>query len=167
MILMTTNTKRPKLTLVLYPNTFGIGYVICEGPKEILDYGLKKVRPISHNKYLKKVKWLLDYCKPNLVIVSDYTNRHISNRQKRIVDSITAMAQTENLNLKSYSRVQIKEVFRSFQAKTKYDIAMTILGWYPELKSKAPHKRLPWMAEHYQMGVFDAFALMLTHFYLE
>jgi len=29
------------------------------------------------------------------------------------------------------------------------------------------HKRLSWMAEHYQMGVFDTFSLMLTHYYLE
>lgn len=166
MILMTT-TKQPKLTLVLYPNTFGIGYVICDGPKEILDFGLKKVRPISHYKYLKKVKWLLDFCKPNLVILSDYKNRSISNRQKKIIDAIVEKAKADNLNLQSYSRSQIKNVFASFDASTKYDIAMTILGWYPELKNKQPHRRLPWMAEHYQMGVFDAFALMLTHFYLE
>lgn len=159
--------KHQKVTLVLYPNTFGVGFVICESPKEILDYGIKKVQPISHHKYLKKVKWLLDYCKPDVVLLLDYKARKLSNRQKRIIDAIVQLSHAKNLNLKTYSRSQIKQTFLSFNAKTKYEIAMVILNWYPELKDKAPHKRLPWMAEHYQMGVFDAFALMLTHYYLE
>ena len=156
-----------KVTLVLYPNTFGVGFVICEGPKEILDYGIKKVRPISHYKYIKKVKWFLDFCKPDIVLLLDYTSRKISKRQKRIIDEVVQLAHAKSLNLKSYSRSQIKQTFITFGAKTKYDIAMVILNWYPELKNKTPHKRLPWMAEHYQMGVFDAFSLMLTHYYLE
>ena len=162
-----TATKHQKITLVLYPNTFGVGFVICEGPKEILDYGIKKVHPISHHKYMKKVKWLLDYCKPDIVLLLDYKARKISNRQKAIIDDIVQLARADNLNLISYSRSQIKQVFSSFNAKTKYEIAMVILNWYPMLKDRAPHKRLAWMAEHYQMGVFDAFALMLTHYYLE
>ncbi len=162
-----TTIKRQKITLVLYPNTFGVGFVICEGPKEILDFGIKKVQPISHHKYIKKVKWLLDYCKPDVVLLLDYKARKISNRQKRIIDAIVQLSHTKNLNLKTYSRSQIKQTFLSFNAKTKYEIAMVILNWYPELRDKAPHRRLPWMAEHYQMGIFDAFALMLTHYYLE
>ena len=152
---MTAN-RQQRITLAMYPNTFGVGFVICEGPKEILDYGIKKVQPISHYKYMKKVKWLFEYCKPDIVLLLDYKSRKISNRQKRIIDAILQLA-----------RAQIKQTFLSFQAKTKYEIAMIILNWYPELKEKAPHKRLPWMAEHYQMGLFDAFALMLTHYYLE
>jgi len=162
-----TTTNYQKVTLVLYPNTFGVGFVICEGPKEILDYGIKKVRPISHHKYMKKVKWLLDFCKPDIILLLDYKSRKISKRQKRIIDEIVQLAHASNLNLKSYSRSQIKQTFLIFNAKTKYDIAMVILNWYPELKNKEPHKRLPWMAEHYQMVVFDTFSLMLTHYYLE
>lgn len=157
-----------KLTLVLYPNTHGIGFVICEGPKEVLDFGLKKVRSISHHRYVKKAKWLISYCKPNLVLLLDYKSgpQRISKRQEKIIDSITDLARTNQINIDTYSRSQIKQVFAAFDRSTKYDIAMLILSWYPELKNKEPHKRLPWMAEHYQMGVFDAFALMLTHYYL-
>ncbi|WP_026776296.1 hypothetical protein [Polaribacter sp. Hel_I_88] len=163
---MTAN-RQQRITLAMYPNTFGVGFVICEGPKEILDYGIKKVQPISHYKYMKKVKWLFEYCKPDIVLLLDYKSRKISKRQKRIIDAILQLARAQNLQLKTYSRSQIKQTFLSFQAKTKYEIAMMVLSWYPELKEKAPHKRLPWMAEHYQMGLFDAFALMLTHYYLE
>ena len=47
---MKTNQK---LTLVMYPNTHGIGYVICEGPDEIIDFGLKKVQSISNSEGIK------------------------------------------------------------------------------------------------------------------
>ena len=163
---MTTRNSLQKITLVLYPNTFGVGFVICEGPKEILDYGIKKVNSMSHYKYMKKIKWLIAYCQPDIVLLLDYKARKVSKRQKDIIDAILQLGRAENLTIKAYSRSQIKQVFTSFNVKTKYEIAMLILKWYPELKDKAPHKRLPWMAEHYQMGVFDAFALMLTHYYL-
>lgn len=162
---MKTNQK---LTLVMYPNTHGVGFVICEGPDEIIDFGLKKVRSISNSKYLKKAKWLMEYCRPNLVLLLDYKNgsQRISKRQEKVIDSFRDLAKAQLIPIQTYSRSQVKQVFSAFEKATKYEIAMQILGWYPQLKNKEPHKRLPWMAEHYQMGVFDAFALMLTHYYL-
>jgi hypothetical protein len=77
------------------------------------------------------------------------------------------MVRAHQLKLHEYSRNQIKEVFNAFGCETKYEIAMKVLSWYPQLQSRTPEKRMAWMAEPYQMGVFDAFSLMLTHYYLK
>jgi len=162
------NNRDEKVTLVLYPNTWGIGYVICAGPKDILDFGLKQVKRNTQKDYSEKAKWFIEYCKPEVVILLDpKTKGKSSKRIPDALDEIKRLVSTHQLTLFEYTRSQVVYVFSEFKAHTKYEIAMLIISWYPQLKSREPHKRLPWMAEHYQMGVFDAFSLMLTHFYLK
>jgi hypothetical protein len=50
--------------------------------------------------------------------------------------------------------------------KTKYEIARTIVKWLPQFKHQMPRFRKPWMAEDYNMGMFDALSLAITHFYV-
>ena len=62
---------------------------------------------------------------------------------------------------------KVISVFGQFGCITKYEITKILVDWYPQLKSREPQKRKVYEAEHYQTGIFDAFALMLTHYYLK
>jgi hypothetical protein len=157
-----------KVILAIYPNTFGIGYVVSSGPNEILDYGLKTVKSKELKTYRKKIDWLLEYCKPDIVLVQDYqkNNRIVSKRTHKLLAELKTKSQAMGLKIHSYSRSQIKQVFLAFESESKYDIAMQILKWYPMLEPRKPKKRTAWLSEHYQMGVFDAFSVLLTHHYL-
>ena len=159
---------KSKLALILYPNTHGIGFVVCESEKNIIDFGLKPINRKTQKEYLNKAKWLIEYATPDIILVLDYKGAvtKISKRQEAIINDITEHARDHGMNIRHYSRRQIKEVFSDFKATCKHDIAMTLIRWYPQLGSREPHKRLAYMSEHYQMGVFDAFALMITHYYL-
>jgi hypothetical protein len=162
------NKQKNKVILALYPNTFGIGYVICSGPKDIIDFGMKTVKSKELKAYREKIDWLFDFCKPDIVLVQDYpkNNKIVSKRTHKLLDELKTKARAQNLAIHSYTRNQIKQVFSAFKAESKYEIAMHILGWYPMLKPRKPSPRTAWMSEHYQMGVFDAFSVMLTHYYL-
>ena len=46
------NLTENRVTLVLYPNVTGLGYVIASHPKEIYDYGVRKFRPFSKHKFI-------------------------------------------------------------------------------------------------------------------
>jgi hypothetical protein len=159
---------KPKLALILYPNTNGIGFVVCESEKNIIDFGLKPINRRTQKEYLAKAKWLIDYATPDIILLLDYKGAvtKISKHQESILNDITEYAKDHGLSIRHYSRRQIKEVFSDFKATSKHEIAMTLIRWYPQLGSREPHKRLAYMSEHYQMGVFDAFALMITHYYL-
>jgi len=65
-----------------------------------------------------------------------------------------------------YSRKQIQDVFELYGHTSKFHVAKQIITWFPELSSRAPKLRKPWMNEGYNMGVFDAMALAITHHYL-
>ncbi len=165
---MTSMETMNKITLILYPNVFGIGYVICENPQNILDFGLKKVRPLTMKKYIEKIKWLYEFSKPDVVILRDYKGDDfkVSKRTQRVLDTLQELAMNMNLEVFSYSRTQIKEVFSTFGASSKYEIAKQLASWYPQLKSRMPVYRKSYMAESYHMAIFDAFSLAVVHFYL-
>lgn len=156
------------MTLVLYPNTRGIGFVLCESEQEIIDFGIKHINRRTHGEYIKNAKWLLDYATPDLVLLLDYQGavHTISKRQVNIIDTMVKHAKERGLNVKRYSRRQIKDVFSNYAAFSKYDIAKQLISSYPQLITRIPHKRDRYLPEHHQMGVFDAFALMVTHYYL-
>jgi hypothetical protein len=45
---------------------------------------------------------------------------------------------------------------------TKFEIALAITKTFPELASRLPRKRKPWMSEDERMNLFDAVAFALT-----
>jgi len=157
------------LTLTLYPNAFGMGYVISENPKELINYGIAKIKPLLKDKYVKRLMSFIKEYKPSLIILRGYSkeDNRISQRVVNVINSFVKEAEKLDLEVYKYSRDDIKEVFQQFGHNSKYGISKTISSWYPELKPRMPDIRKNTKPEHYQMGVFDAFALMLTHHYIK
>lgn len=158
-----------QLILALYPNSFGMGYVLCESPKELINYGIARVRPLSKDKYIKRLHHFVKQYRPTIILLRGYQkkDKRISKRVIKIIESFEKEAARLDLPIFMYSREDIKEVFKQFEASSKYTISKTITSWYPELQHRMPNIRKNTQSEHYQMGVFDVFSLMLTHHYLE
>lgn len=161
--------KTSPLVVTLYPNAFGMGYVISETPKELINYGIAKIRPLTKDKYVKRLHKFIKEYRPALILLRDYTDsdNRISKRVMKVIDAFEREAKELELPIFKYSRDDIKEVFSQFDGNNKYVISKTITSWYPELKRYMPDIRKYPNPEHYRMGIFDAFALMLTHHYLE
>lgn len=163
------SSEKHPLSLCLYPNSYGIAFVLSNGPKDIIDFGIKKITPLKTRSFLKQTQWLLEYAKPNVVVIRNpESNRYQWSKQKeQMIDKLKALAQSQDLTVFEYNRAQIKEVFTQFGSTNKFAIARRLVSWYPFLKSKMPSFRKQYLAEHYQMGLFDAFALVITHNYLQ
>lgn len=161
--------EKPELTLVLYPNYFGMGYLICENPKELLNYGVARITPFTKDRYIKRLHKLLKQYRPALVVLRGYkdTDKRISKRVKSVIESFKNEADNLNISIYQYSRDDIKDVFSQFGGKSKFAVARTIGKWYPELVPRLPKFKKNSDLEDYNMGLFDAFALMLCHHYLE
>lgn len=157
------------VTLTLYPNNVGIGYVVCQGPKEIWDYGITKITPLTEGRVLKRTRELLEHAKPQLVLLRnpDAPQHAWSNRKVKLIERIRKEAELQGCETFWYTRDQIKDVFEQFGTKCKYGISNWLSKHYPFLKARKPAYRTKAMNEDYHMGVFDAFALMVTHEYLE
>lgn len=160
--------KPNPLTLTLYPNGYGMGYVISENPKEIINYGVARIRPMTTGKYLKRLKRFIEIYRPSLIIIRDPDGQgRMSKRIRAVLKKFEQQVEELDLPVYKYSRKQITEVFEQFEGSSKYMVSKTIASWYPELNHLLPDIRKHGDSEHYQMGVFDAFALMLCHSYLK
>jgi hypothetical protein len=156
------------VTLSIYPNSRGFGYVVMEGPRMLVDYGISTVKPISNDAVLARLKKVMDHHRPTVVLLreADAATASQSPRVLKLIMAISGFVKDKGIPVHRYSREQIKNVFEQFGAATKYDIAQKIIGEYEELKERAPKQRKAWMEEDYNMGIFDAMAIIGTHHFL-
>lgn len=151
----------------LYPYSRGFGYAIMENPLKPMDYGVVCPRYRYHAlKLLDKIEKLMDFYRPVIVLVQDYGYANKTTRAKKLIDGIIKMAERKNIKLYQYARQQIRDVFETFGATNKWLIATKIAEAIPEVAHRIPRPRKMWMNEDYNMPIFDAISLVLTHNYL-
>lgn len=157
-----------KPSLSVFPNKRGFGYACLADPQEPIDYGTVTVRPLSRQKILSRYTHLLDYLQPELIILRDGRRDNMchSGRIKNIVAAMENECHSRDCHCFQYTRAQIRMVFSQFGARSRYEIAQLLVQWFPELESRAPKRRKLWMPEDYYIGIFDAFSLTVTHYYL-
>lgn len=158
-------TTIPNMIVAIYPNQRGMGYVICEHPNEILNYGIGKFKVLSPNNYVKRLTRFIKLYRPDVVLLKGYNenSNSIGRRVKAVIDSLETEALKQDLKVFRYSRGDVIEVFSQFGESHKYGISRTLARWYPDLRRFLAPMRTVLLPESYRMGIFDAFALMYTH----
>ena len=147
----------------IYPNLRGFAYACVEMPDKRLHFGVVVPRPYTTDKLNKRVSWLLDFYSPSTIVLRD-ANAVDSIRMRKLINESTELAVERGINVRQYSREQVKGVFGKFNAHTKDEIADCIIKeWFPELEEYRPKPRGAWEPEDYYMGVFDSLALIMTN----
>lgn len=160
--------NKNKTVLALYPNSNGIAFSLFFTPKELIDFGLAYVQPVCNIISMKRIKKYLEYYKPDVIILRDAKVKGFkSKRILKLIEKISKEAKSQNLEIHSYSSGDIKEVFKNYNAFTKYEISKVLIEAFPELRVKEYPKRKRWMKEHHNEGVFSAVALYITYQYLQ
>lgn len=164
-----TPKKRNEVILSIYPNSIGFGYAIVDNVKQPIDYGIVNLRMAKTKRYVNKAKQIIEDFHPTILILEDYQcgSFRKTKRMKRIIQALKEEASKKQIRVRYFSKNNIREAFSAFEAHSKYEIAKVITSWLPELEKIPVYKREAWQSEPYSMTVFDAFALALTHFYLE
>jgi Holliday junction resolvasome RuvABC endonuclease subunit len=157
------------LVLGIYPAPRGCGFALLEGPLRPVDWGVKCVDNGKNAACLQKVAALVDLYHPDVLVVDDYTGEgsRRGRRTQLLIDSICFLALRKNIPVCGYSPKQVRVYFSHYNAWTKHDIAVTIAEWMPMFQTRLPPERKPWASESYRMCMFDAIALVLTHYYYQ
>ena len=157
--------REPRV-LAVAPCVQGVGFVVFNGPWLPVDWGVKWAKSDKNTKGLAKVGELIERYQPDVLVFEDYSGEG-SRRAKRIEDFLDALAELAANNktkTRRYSRAQIREVFVSYGAMTKYEIAKAVAKEYPDFAPRLPAERKIWLPEHPNMSIFDAASLALTYF---
>ena len=167
-------TKQPdkrstKVVLSLFVYSRGVGVAVMEDAITVLNaYNVVVHKyPIKNEKLLEKIKEKIDFYHPEVVILENsegYGSRK-SKRVQNIIKLIEEHAKFKSISITKYSRNDIRFVFASFNAHSKYEIAKAISENVKRLPVRLPEKRKSHEPEHYSMTIFDAISLGITHYY--
>ncbi len=156
--------KYPRI-LAIAPSTRGFGFAVIEGLNILVDWGVKSIIGNKSIDAIKKVKEMVIYYQPDVVVVKDTSGnsyRHFL-RMRMFTKQIVRLVASQDITVISYSREQVSRALLSDDSGTKYAIATKVAATFPdELGFRLPPKRRPWMSEDYRMQIFDAVALALT-----
>jgi hypothetical protein len=152
--------------LGIAPCVQGIGFIVFNGSRYPIDWGIKWARGEKNTKGIAIVAELIDRYQPDVVVFEDYHGEG-SRRTKRIeglLDAIAALVCRQKIKSASYSRGRVRQGFAAYSAVTKFQIAKAIANEIPELAPRLPGERKIWLPEHANMSIFDAASLALIYF---
>ncbi|MEW8521630.1 MAG: hypothetical protein AB2552_01115 [Candidatus Thiodiazotropha endolucinida] len=163
---METDRHGQELVLAVYSTYRGFGFAVFEEPSKPVDWGIKEATQGKRSEIFDKFETLLTFYAPATVVLEKGEASKRGMEAKSRSNEFATVAYKHGSAVHRYSRSAVQEVFAQFNARTKYEIAKTICTWLPALAPRMPPYRRPWMSEDYRMGIFDAIALALTHYYV-
>ncbi|CAL2093309.1 conserved protein of unknown function [Tenacibaculum sp. 190524A02b] len=163
------NKRKTRVIVAFFVHSRGFSIAVFEDALTVLNaYNVVIHKyPIKNKVLLKKIKEKIDFYLPEIVILENskgYGSRK-SKRVQKVIKLIENHALLNNLNVHKYSRNDIRFVFNSFHAHSKYEIAKVISENLKQLPVELPQRRLSHQPEHYSMAIFDAISLGITHYY--
>jgi Holliday junction resolvasome RuvABC endonuclease subunit len=159
------NEESPVI-LALYPNSVGIGYVCLQIPEKLLGYGVATAKPLSNSRLLKRTEKFIGYYRPKIIVLRETGASKTSLRSDKLIEAITTLSGEMGIKVFRYTKQQIKDTFEVFGAHTKYEMVSKIITMLPDLASRAPKEKKWYEKEDYNMALFDAVSLAVTHAHL-
>lgn len=153
----------PPRLLAIDPLSRGLGIAILEGPRNLVDWGVKDLRGRSEVRTLALVENLINSYKPDVVVLED-TLHPLCRRCCRIralIESIRSLSESKRILAVQISRAA---VYLRLGVHTKYEAAQKVAGVVSDLAPSLPPPRKPWMVEDQRMSIFDAAALALAYY---
>jgi hypothetical protein len=148
------------LALDLHPLRFG--FVMFEGPDELLDWGIKASRhggePVKVSLNVKLAS-LLEWYVPDFVVIKIPTTAPL----KRRIRTIAVLAKNRRIPVRLISSSSVRKAFPG-NNQNKYQVATVIAARHPELSPRLGPRRKLWEAEKHSMGIFDAAAIGIAYF---
>ena len=166
---MTPKEKRP-LVLGLSPSAEGLGWAAFADPFTVHHHGVYRgSRKHKSASCLKKVAWLLDRLKPEILVLEAF-DPECSDRSRRIIKllrDIASLAADRGVEFHVYRKDEVQDAFRVVEARTRDEIAEAVSRHVTALAPYLPAKRKAWQGEDRALSRFCAAALVLTHYHFE
>jgi Holliday junction resolvasome RuvABC endonuclease subunit len=159
-------TQENPVLLALYPSSVGMGYACLQIPDQLLDFGIATIKPMLNGKLLSRAERFMEYYKPKVILLKEKHSSKNSKRNDNLIDALASLSYEKNIQVYRYTREQIKDVFEIFGARSKYEMAQRIIKMLPDLEHRSPKMKKWYEKEDYNMVLFDAVSLAVTHTYL-
>lgn len=142
------------------------GFVVFEGPNEILDWGIRSFRSGGNAVTIpaaSKLLSLLDEFSPSAVVIRERPTGRAAKKKPKLLSIIERQVRNRRIPLRFITPRDVNRAFVGFESN-KYEVASALAKQFPTLASKLPPKRKCWQSEDYLMGIFDAAAAGVAYF---
>jgi len=140
------------------------GFAVFEGPKGLLDWGVKSFRQgVNAVRVPPNVKLgeLMDEFLPKTIVLlkrdADTKNR------ASMREALLREAEKRRIAVRFLSARDVKSAFAGSN-RNKHAIAAAVVERLPELASRRPGPRKIWKPDDYRLRIFDAACLALAYF---
>jgi len=156
---MTSQTNL-KLVLALDVRPRRFGFVVFEGPNQLLDWGIRSFFS-GHSRLPtdEKVVALINDLSPSVIVVRERQGQS----DAKVLETLRQQAKDRNIAFTFISQKAIMKAFAGAR-KNKHDVASALAQQFSILMSKLPRKHKCWQTEDYRMSIFDAAAAGVAYF---
>ena len=162
-----SDPAQAKVVLAIHFNSRGFGFVLCDRPLSVLDWGAAEARgPEKVEKINGRVRDLFERYAPDFVVLQDtsYTGTPRPRWIRQLNKRASAMAEEQGFETLFFSQEAIRRCFKYLDPITKQGIAVEIGKRIPELQRLVPRPRKNWESEQSRMGIFDAAGLAFAFY---
>lgn len=164
---MSGNPRRG-IVLALEPSARGLGFVVFDSTKEIIDWGVCEIRYAKNLRCRNRARLLVRGYAPAHVVLEDGDAKSSlrSERVRALLRDIAEDARAEGVGVTMLSRRDVLKRFCLYGVGSNDGLAEAVCELCPELSVRLPKRRRLWDTEHYSMSLFKAAALAITFFTL-
>lgn len=127
----------------------------------LIDWGVVQVWSKNKKELVARVDAYIDRYRPVFFVTERVHKGKSRKRAREITTLLAGHAALRHLIVITVTREAVRRLFQT-TGTTKFEIALAITKNFPELASRLPRKRKPWMSEDERMNLFDAVAFALT-----
>jgi hypothetical protein len=149
------------ITLALDTTSGGFAFAVLQGSEALLDWACSEVSKKKPQAWRGRVEKLLTRYEPDLLVIADVEEPRRGQWAKRFTLDIALLARENGIDIRRVSRREVRDRFAD-SGTTKYEIAIAVARLFPELASRLPRQRKPWMSEDKRMSIFDAVSFALV-----
>jgi Holliday junction resolvasome RuvABC endonuclease subunit len=145
-----------------------LGYAVLDGSNKLLDWGMVFYRRNGGKQVAttaKRISSLLELYAPSMIVVEQSELRQVRNvgGLRLLSKLLRREAARQSVKFHATKQLDVRKAFRSFDAKSKDDVAAALARMFPEVAYKLPHRRKVWESEHSIMPMFDAIAIGVSY----
>jgi len=145
-----------------------LGYAVLDGSNKLLDWGMVFYRRNGGKQVAttaKRISSLLELYAPSAIVIEQSELQQVRNvAGLRLLSKLLRReAARQSVKYHATKQLDVRKAFRSFDAKSKDDVAATLAHMFPEVAYKLPQRRRVWESEHSIMPMFDAISVGVSY----
>lgn len=157
----------PTKVVSIYPYTRGFAYAVMDSPVNLIEFRLFDLKELNVNRILSLSLEIVEKHQPVTVVLEDTNSKYCRKgaRTKQLIRAIALALKKKSVDVDFISRDQVRQIFRRWGAKNKYEIAEVLTRNIDQLAAiKMEKPKYPGREPNVE-AVFSCVSIIVTKYF--